>query len=209
MKTIKFSCYVLALILFAACSKEETPQPDPTPQSALEELVADKYWTEEIYFMRWCDSVQGGALVQDEEQILEFGNDGGWSLRPESVALGTIYVGRDGKVYRYFQDKYGVYSTYYANQYTISYDPNGRSLQIDAAVDSLHYMGAVTGLDMMVAEMYEDQIVFDVPIIKEYISTRWNLYQYVPHIGSDRVVGLRIYWKQRSAHNFKYAEPLD
>lgn len=206
MKTIRFSCYMLAMILFAACSKEDTPQPDPTPQSALEELVADKYWEEKIYFVRWSTS-NSGELVQDEEDIFYYIADGGCSYKPESVALQAIYVGKDRKIYRYFEDKYGLYSTYLANQYRITYDPSGQSLRVNAKSDSLRYMGAVTGLDMMVNEMYDDQIVFDVPIIKEYISMRWDMYK--DWYTEDRIVGLRIYWKQKSPVNFQYAEPLD
>lgn len=206
----KTALLVGCLCLFLACDKDDSPQlpPEPTPEQAtsqLEESIAGNYWSEKIYFMSYLPG-NPYSIKEYQEDIIEFFQlDGGCSWR-NLTTLDKIYVNKDNrKVWRYVTDKYGGYSFYYQNSYTINYDDVNRSIRIHSTLDSLAYMNAVAGSEMQIVSMDENEIVFDAPI-KPFIWDNWELYKYF-HV--EHFLGIRVHWIKANPDWFGSSKPLD
>lgn len=214
-----FCTVVCVGLLFAACSKDETPQPDPqgtknAQQSELMELLMrDTYWKEEIHFLYL--SSEYATEVSETENIFDCYEWEGGNPRTEEVGLNWFYV-RDAEtgVVRQFEDRGAATWGYYDKRYRVCCDDVRQTIRMETDDELLSAINALSNLDLKVLSATEERFVLETPIIKPYIEEHWNWEGLVaPNTQGPIYVGLRIYWTRVDTPYeqaaMSQAQPLD
>lgn len=220
-------CLVLLAVEMSSCSKEETPQPEPTggtqvekTQAELEALLTrDTYWRERVYILYMPDN--GKAEAPFEKLLADIGSV--WvpsEYMEEDLFMGTFFVEPGAGVVR----NYVHHTTeagrgllgYYRNRFRIEYDDAGRTVYVCSDDEYLRTVNSVVGVPMRMVSWSEDEVVFEAPV-KPFIEQAFRLdeqrYDEAGSLYPDMVVGMRIYWTRVTSEvdlsQMANAEPLD
>lgn len=187
----KIFLLVCTVSLFASCEKEESDRPLGI---ALEDLLAESYWVEEIQLI--YKEKGSDELKTSKELMREFPWTGGPDYIGDAV-MGRIYIEPEThqvrKYYRCAVETPPYYAYQYTrNEYSIEYKEREATIRITSPVVELDVRGAVTGSDMKVVSWNESQIVFEAPI-KPFVRVWWLLEE---DDSGRKYVGMRVTWKK-------------
>lgn len=155
----KFLCALGVLALFASCDKEDRSV------YPLKEILSSGYWLEDI---RLLYNQEGVPFISDEELNDEYVPS---YFNADTTLLGIISIDPQSYAIRQYANVSGFSNPryeYYDRGYVISIDEKRQTVCITIPDAEFMEKNAVAGVEMQVASVSENAIVFYVPF-KPYI----------------------------------------